>query len=60
MITDEFTEVSSKDTFQFTYQDPLDVKEPKGILKTFLLHQNYPNPFNPTTEVSFDLRHLCR
>ncbi|HZY10698.1 MAG TPA: choice-of-anchor B family protein [Bacteroidota bacterium] len=52
-ILDEYTEVSSQDTFHFTYIGPLDVSEDRGIIQSFSLKQNYPNPFNPMTSIEF-------
>ncbi len=59
MIRDEFTEVSSADTFHFTYTGPVGVQE-SGRTRDFSLAQNYPNPFNPTTRIDFSLPSAAR
>ncbi|MBI3189557.1 MAG: choice-of-anchor B family protein [Ignavibacteriales bacterium] len=54
LVRDEFTEVSSTDTFAVSYSfNAVDEREP--VPQTLLLKQNYPNPFNPTTKIMFDL-----
>jgi choice-of-anchor B domain-containing protein len=53
-IKDEFTEVTSQDTFRFMYTGQttsVDPIEPS----TFALLQNYPNPFNPETSIPYSL-----
>jgi len=60
-IMDEFTEVSSQDTFRFVFNgSTVDVRENPGKPTTFILHQNYPNPFNPTTTIRFSIPHTQR
>lgn len=55
-IADEFTEVSSQDTFQFTFQStPVNVEESRSRPVIFSLEQNYPNPFNPSTTIRFSI-----
>ncbi len=52
-IRDEFTSVSSQDTFQFIYNSTsVDVEE-TGTPAQYSLAQNYPNPFNPRTIISY-------
>ena len=55
-IKDEFTSVSSRDTFQFVYKGA-GIGPPPGPSgpKDFCLFQNYPNPFNPVTTISYDI-----
>ena len=53
-IGDEFTSVSSQDTFHFTYGSSVGVIEPSAPI-SFALLQNYPNPFNPSTLIAFQL-----
>jgi choice-of-anchor B domain-containing protein len=55
-IKDEFTEVSSPDTFQLVFKSSstgisTNVENPP----TYSLSQNYPNPFNPTTTIEYSL-----
>ncbi len=55
-IKDEFTSVSSQDTFRFVYRAPVtDVPTGGTFPTTFSLAQNYPNPFNPSTIIRFQL-----
>lgn len=55
-IKDEFTEVSSQDTFQFLFAgNPVDVQERETTPRTYTLHQNYPNPFNPATLIRYEI-----
>ncbi|MBI1770286.1 MAG: choice-of-anchor B family protein [Bacteroidetes bacterium] len=54
MIRDEFTEVSSVDTFHFAIT-PTAVVGEKTMPASFFLQQNYPNPFNPMTTIEFTL-----
>lgn len=55
-IMDEFTEVSSRDTFRFVFNgSTLDVRENHQQPTSIVLHQNYPNPFNPATTIRFSL-----
>lgn len=54
-IKDEFTSVSSQDTFRFVYRTTTDVAAGKTAPEQFSLSQNYPNPFNPTTVVRFQV-----
>ena len=53
-VRDEFTEVSSVDTFRF-YQIVESVEKENGRPARYSLKQNYPNPFNPLTKVAFEL-----
>jgi choice-of-anchor B domain-containing protein len=53
---DEFTAVTSADTFSFVYRTPTDVGGEEGEKpKDFALDQNYPNPFNPSTRIAYSL-----
>jgi choice-of-anchor B domain-containing protein len=53
-IKDEFTEVSSQDTFRFVFNgSAVEVSDEGFTPKSYRLHQNYPNPFNPTTSIRF-------
>src|SRR5204862_85494 len=54
MIRDEFTEVSSQDTFHFVF-GPDAVGDDLNSPRIFSLGQNYPNPFNPLTKIEFEL-----
>ena len=56
-IKDEFTEVSSRDTFQLIYKTSAStgVNGFNDLPKEFSLAQNYPNPFNPTTTIEYSL-----
>jgi hypothetical protein len=54
-IKDEFTSVSSQDTFSFVNETPTDVVAGKTTPAHFVLSQNYPNPFNPATAIRFEL-----
>jgi len=55
-IKDEFTAVTSQDTFQFTYDPTATSADDDGIKPSvFSLAQNYPNPFNPSTVLSFNI-----
>ncbi|MBI4547716.1 MAG: choice-of-anchor B family protein [Ignavibacteriae bacterium] len=54
IVRDEFTEVSSIDTFHFTVA-PNAVGEENRMPNEYSLYQNYPNPFNSTTVISFQL-----
>jgi len=54
MVVDEFTEVASPDTFQFT-QIIEDVVDGAKSPLDFSLGQNYPNPFNPLTVIHYEL-----
>jgi choice-of-anchor B domain-containing protein len=54
-VRDEFTEVSSVDTFQFHSYAPFGVTNEHGLAGSFKLLQNYPNPFNPRTKIDFSL-----
>ena len=53
-VCDEFTEVSSQDTFHFS-RLPASVATERSVPKSFSLGQNYPNPFNPMTKIEFTL-----
>ena len=56
-INDEYSEVSSRDTFQLIYKSSSSTHsgtDPKGPVE-FSLSQNYPNPFNPTTVIEYSL-----
>ena len=53
-VRDEFTEVSSVDTFRF-YQIVESVEKENGRPARYSLKQNYPNPFNPLTKIVFEL-----
>ncbi|MBI5215325.1 MAG: choice-of-anchor B family protein [Ignavibacteriae bacterium] len=55
VVRDEFTEVSSTDTFHFTHIDPLGISANEEQTSKFELKQNYPNPFNPITKIAFEL-----
>jgi choice-of-anchor B domain-containing protein len=55
IVRDEFTEVSSTDTFHFTHIDPLGISNREDRISEFQLKQNYPNPFNPITKIVFEL-----
>src|SRR5258706_1115885 len=48
IVKDEYTEVSSQDTFHFAYL-PDGVAGDRRTPRSFALEQNYPNPFNPLT-----------
>jgi hypothetical protein len=53
-IKDEFTEVTSQDTFSFVYgAGSLGASTMTETPPRFLLAQNYPNPFNPNTKIVF-------
>ena len=55
-INDEFTSVSSQDTFRFVYvQTSTDITPGNSVPERFVLFQNYPNPFNPSTLIRFRL-----
>jgi choice-of-anchor B domain-containing protein len=55
-IRDEFTAVTSQDTFQFRYgSSTVGVSPMTSLPGEFQLGQNYPNPFNPSTTISFTL-----
>ena len=55
-IKDEFTSVTSQDTFQFNYAGPATGVGPEpGQPNGFLLSQNYPNPFNPETSIGYTI-----
>lgn len=55
-IIDEFTKVSSQDTFRFVFNgSTVDVRENYEKPATFVLRQNYPNPFNPSTTIRFSI-----
>lgn len=53
---DEYTEVSSPDTFQIVYRIPgaTSVNE-EEVPDRFTVSQNYPNPFNPSTTIEYSL-----
>ncbi len=53
-IKDEFTEVSSQDTFQFHFGTPTTGVNEEMPLR-FSLDQNYPNPFNPGTTITYEI-----
>ncbi|MBI3193679.1 MAG: choice-of-anchor B family protein [Ignavibacteriae bacterium] len=55
IVRDEFTEVSSTDTFHFTHINPLGISNNEEQTAGFQLKQNYPNPFNPITKILFTL-----
>lgn len=55
IVKDEFTEVSSSDTFYFRALVE-GIKEDRRQSLTYSLQQNYPNPFNPLTKISFTLK----
>ncbi|MBM2839956.1 MAG: 5'-Nucleotidase domain protein, partial [Bacteroidetes bacterium] len=52
-IKDEFTSVSSQDTFRFVYRIATGVGERETAPRRFSLSQNYPNPFNPATVIRY-------
>jgi len=54
-VRDEFTAVTSIDTFYFRSFGPEDVSDNNILPRHFDLKQNYPNPFNPTTQIDFSL-----
>lgn len=54
-IKDEFTNVSSQDTFRFVYRATTDVAAEGTTPQRFSLSQNYPNPFNPATVIRFQV-----
>jgi choice-of-anchor B domain-containing protein len=55
VVRDEYTEVSSIDTFRFTVPEITGIDQSEKPFE-MSLHQNYPNPFNPLTKISFTLR----
>lgn len=56
-IADEFTEVTSQDTFYFVFKgQEVGIKDTTLQPTRFVLEQNYPNPFNSGTTIRFDLR----
>lgn len=57
-IKDEFTEVSSQDTFQLVYRSSSTDVKPDGTVQEFRLLQNYPNPFNPATRITFTIHRM--
>ncbi|HXF99330.1 MAG TPA: T9SS type A sorting domain-containing protein, partial [Bacteroidota bacterium] len=57
-IKDEFTEVSSRDTFQVLYRSSSTDVKPDGTVQEFRLMQNYPNPFNPSTRILFTIHRM--
>lgn len=57
-IKDEFTEVSSQDTFQLVYRSSSTDVKPDGTVEEFRLMQNYPNPFNPATRITFTIHRM--
>jgi choice-of-anchor B domain-containing protein len=54
-IKDEFTNVSSQDTFRFVYRTTTEVAAVGMAPRLFSLSQNYPNPFNPNTVIRFEI-----
>jgi hypothetical protein len=53
---DEFSAVTSVDTFSFVYRTPTGVTPREQELPLdYALRQNYPNPFNPTTRIDYQL-----
>jgi hypothetical protein len=55
-IRDEYTSVTSQDTFQFVYgAGAVGVTAPGLNPGKFHLAQNYPNPFNPRTSIRFNV-----
>jgi hypothetical protein len=60
-IRDEFTAVSSPDTFTFVYRgSPSGADDPYYLPADFTLHQNYPNPFNPSTTITVEVYETSR
>jgi hypothetical protein len=54
-IKDEFTSVSSQDTFRFVYTSPTGVGSGALVPEGYSLVQNYPNPFNPGTLIRYSV-----
>ncbi len=54
-IRDEFTDVSSPDTFQIVYRAGSSSTPAPERPLTFTLSQNYPNPFNPATTIEYSI-----
>ncbi|MFN0158582.1 MAG: choice-of-anchor B family protein [Bacteroidota bacterium] len=55
-IKDEFTTVSSQDTFQFVYSTTATGVDDRNVTPMqYELAQNYPNPFNPATVIHYQL-----
>ena len=52
---DEFTLVTSIDTFSFHSSGSTGVGQDKQLPREFKLEQNYPNPFNPKTVIRYSL-----
>ncbi len=55
-IKDEYTEVSSRDTFRIVFKSSSPTGVGGGVaVEQFSLAQNYPNPFNPSTSIEYSL-----
>lgn len=53
-VKDEFTSVTSRDTFAFSYRSITGVTAGRPP-QDFTLLQNYPNPFNPGTVIRYSI-----